>query len=196
MKLAVFGSVLFVVQSRIGKRENESVGIEVNEDEDPNAGPIVEEYDIDEYDDDSFYDDYESSGDGFWEFAKNKFADLFHHRHEDTDYYDGSGHVQDWWDNWAEHDYEEEEYSESDLPQMVTAYPIPKLNEHGHVDMAELAFRDTLDEYFDIFVIILSGSILLLLAWAGYSRVRNIRYLKREYGQEKELEESKGLLNQ
>ena len=36
------------------------------------------------------------SGDGFWEFAKNKFADLFHHRHEDTDYYDGSGHVQDW----------------------------------------------------------------------------------------------------
>ena len=59
------------------------------------------------------------------------------------------------WDNWAEHDYEEEEYEEGDLPQMVTAYPIPKLNEHGHVDMAELAFRDTLDEYFDIFVIIL-----------------------------------------
>jgi len=121
---------------------------------------------------------------------------LFHHRHEDTDYYDGSGHVQDWWDNWAEHDYEEEEYEEGDLPQMVTAYPIPKLNEHGHVDMAELAFRDTLDEYFDIFVIILSGSILLLLAWAGYSRVRNIRYLKREYGQEKDQDESKGLLNQ
>ena len=41
-----------------------------------------------------------------------------------------------------------------------------------------------------------SGSILLLLAWAGYSRVRNIRYLKREYGQEKDQDESKGLLNQ
>ena len=39
--------------------------------------------------------------------------------------------------------------------ELVTRYPIPELNEHGHVDMSELAFRDTLDEYFDIFVIIL-----------------------------------------
>merc|ERR1719284_419043 len=192
MKLAVFGSVFLAAQSRIVKREGESEGVEAD---DANAGPIVEEYDIDEYDE--FYDDYESSGGGFWEFARDKITGLFqHHRHEDTDYYDGSGHVQDWWDNWAENDYEEEEYEDGDLPQMVTAYPIPKLNEHGHVDMAELAFRDTLDEYFDIFVIILSGSILLLLAWAGYSRVRNIRYLKREYGQEKDQDESKGLLNQ
>ena len=37
------------------------------------------------------------SGGGFWEFARDKITGLFqHHRHEDTDYYDGSGHVQDW----------------------------------------------------------------------------------------------------
>ena len=49
------------------------------------------------------------------------------------------------WDNWAENDYEEEEYDEGDLPQMVTAYPIPKLNDHGHVDMVTIE-----SEIFDI----------------------------------------------
>ena len=50
-------------------------------------------------------------------------------------------------------------YDEDDDMELVTRYPIPELNEHGPVDMAELAFRDTLDEYFDIFVIVLRYTI-------------------------------------
>merc|ERR1712233_269616 len=68
---------------------------------------------------------------------------------------------------------------EEDIP---TRYPMPNLNDNGHIEMSAFGFRDTLDEYFDIFVIILSASILLLLSCAAVSRIRNIRYLKKQYG--------------
>ena len=63
------------------------------------------------------------------------------------------------WNDFQENNYGDDAYDEDDDMELVTRYPIPELNEHGHVDMAELAFRDTLDEYFDIFVIVLRYTI-------------------------------------
>ena len=58
------------------------------------------------------------------------------------------------WNNWSENNYDNE-YEGVDMADLVTRYPLPEFNEHGHVDTAQLQFRDTLDEYFDIFVILL-----------------------------------------
>lgn len=60
------------------------------------------------------------------------------------------------WKTWSEN-YDDDLYEETDVAagEQVTRYPLPNLNENGHIDMSEFGFRDTLDEYFDIFVIIL-----------------------------------------
>ena len=63
------------------------------------------------------------------------------------------------WNSWSKQ-YDEDLYDTEDDPSMphnvpLTRYPLPNLNDQGHMDMSEFGFRDTLDEYFDIFVIIL-----------------------------------------
>jgi len=197
-----------LLDAKLVRREDDAPA-EVDEDDAP-ADDIAaadndedddyeDEYDITDYDEDAMYEDYESSADGWsihdaWEPIKNFFS---HGRHEDTDYYEGSTQVMDWWNDFQDNNYGDDSYDEDNDMELVTRYPIPELNEHGHVDMAELAFRDTLDEYFDIFVIVLSGSILALLGCAAYGRVRNIRYMKKAYGnldQPKDADEAQNLL--
>ena len=58
------------------------------------------------------------------------------------------------WKTWSK-SYDDDLYEDTDESEHVTRYPLPNLNENGHIDMSEFGFRDTLDEYFDIFVIIL-----------------------------------------
>jgi len=201
-------SVHLIDAKMVRREEDDTAPAEVASDEPADAAADTpadkddddyeDEYDITDYDEDAMYEDYESSADGWsihdaWEPIKNFFS---HGRHEDTDYYEGSTQVMDWWNDFQENNYGDE-YDEDDDMELVTRYPIPELNEHGHVDMSELAFRDTLDEYFDIFVIVLSGSILALLACAAYGRIRNIRYMKKAYGnldKPKDADEAQNLL--
>jgi hypothetical protein len=100
---------------------------------------------------------------------------------EDYDPFEGSAVVDEWWKKWSGSYYDSDLYDTSD-EDIPTRYPMPNLNDNGHIEMSAFGFRDTLDEYFDIFVIILSASILLLLSCAAVSRIRNIRYLKKQYG--------------
>ena len=187
---------------REGEGEDSAAAVEGEDAEggdDAEDAEYDEEYDIEDYDENENYEQYESSGDGFWEPLKQGIWEPFsnflgHGRHKDTSIEEGSTQVHDWWEDFRANDYADV-YDSDTEDELVTRYPIPELNEHGHVDMSELAFRDTLDEYFDIFVIILSGSILLLLACAGYGRVRNIRYMKKQYGNlESNTEEQQNLL--
>lgn len=165
--------------------------VDMNDDEDED-----EEYDIEDY-----YEDYEGSGGifdnllGIGRNVLNVGKNLFGGSDEDDfDEYEGSAVVDQWWKSWSQN-YDEDLYTDTDESEHVTRYPLPNLNENGHIDMSEFGFRDTLDEYFDIFVIILSASILLLLACAAYGRIRNIRYLKKQYGDNKPgLEEESGAL--
>merc|ERR1712176_1052510 len=169
------------------RREEEVGGVEGD-------GEYDAAYNVEDYDEEAAYNVYESSGSDWsirdaWEPVKN-FLGL---GQSEIDYYEASTQVEDWWNDFRDDDYKFE--SEYDVP--ITRYPVPELNKHGHVDMAELAFRDTLDEYFDIFVIVLSGSILALLGCAAYGRIRNIRYMKKAYGnldQPKDADEAQNLL--
>lgn len=201
---------LFIVSSLfigiLGKRHirDESDVAEVADEglEQENSLLDLDEYDEDgEYDIEDYYDDYgmEGSGgimDSFMNMGKNiinPMRNLFGGTDEDDfDDYEGSAAVNEWWNSWSKQ-YDEDLYDTEDDPSMphnvpLTRYPLPNLNDQGHMDMSEFGFRDTLDEYFDIFVIILSSSILLLLGCAAYSRVRNIRYLKKTYGEVEETD--------
>lgn len=158
----------------------------------------------DDYDIEDYYEDYGEEGSGgfmdlFMGVGKsilNPIQNMFGGLDDDYDDMEGSAVVDEWWKTWSQN-YDDDLYdSDSQALEQVTRYPLPNLNENGHIDMSEFGFRDTLDEYFDIFVIILSASILLLLACAGYGRARNIRYLKKTYGENsgQDEEESGALL--
>lgn len=162
----------------------------------------MEEDDDDEYDIEDYYEDYPEEGSGglldtFIGMGKsilNPVRNMFGGSDEDEfDQFEGSAVVDEWWKTWSEN-YDDDLYEETDVAagEQVTRYPLPNLNENGHIDMSEFGFRDTLDEYFDIFVIILSASILLLLACAAYGRIRNIRYLKNKYGDKLGADEKGG----
>lgn len=61
------------------------------------------------------------------------------------------------WNTFNNEDYDKSLYEDEEDAkyERVTAYPFPHLNEEGHANMADYRYRDTLDEYFDIFVIVL-----------------------------------------
>ncbi|CAG5109919.1 Oidioi.mRNA.OKI2018_I69.chr2.g4388.t1.cds [Oikopleura dioica] len=154
--------------------------------------------DEDSYDMSDYYEEYEGSGTWFDTFkgVGSKFMNIFGNDDVDDFEYEGSAIVEDWWNTFNNEDYDKSLYEDEEDAkyERVTAYPFPHLNEQGHANMADYRYRDTLDEYFDIFVIVLSGSILFLLACAGYSRVRNVKYLKEKYGNTQDEGESDGLL--
>jgi len=156
--------------------------------------------DEDEYDMSDYYEEYEGSGTWFdtVKGVGSKFMDIFGNNDADDFEYEGSALVEDWWNTFNNEDYDASMYEDTEAGkyERVTAYPFPHLNEQGHANMADYRYRDTLDEYFDIFVIVLSGSILFLLGCAGYSRVRNVKYLKEKYGSgNDEPGENDGLLS-
>jgi len=155
--------------------------------------------DEDDYDMSDYYEEYEGSGTWFDTFkgVGSKFMNIFGNDDIDDFEYEGSAVVEDWWNTFNNEDYDKSLYEDEEDAkyERVTAYPFPHLNEEGHANMADYRYRDTLDEYFDIFVIVLSGSILFLLACAGYSRVRNVKYLKEKYGNTQDEEENSSLLS-
>ena len=61
------------------------------------------------------------------------------------------------WNTFNNEDYDKSLYEDEEDAkyERVTAYPFPHMNEEGHANMADYRYRDTLDEYFDIFVIVL-----------------------------------------
>jgi len=159
----------------------------------------LDDEDDDEYDMSDYYEEYEGSGTWFDTFkgVGSKFMNIFGNDDIDDFDYEGSAIVEDWWNTFNNEDYDKSLYEDEDGAkyERVTAYPFPHLNEEGYANMADYRYRDTLDEYFDIFVIVLSGSILFLLACAGYSRVRNVKYLKEKYGNTQDEEEQSSLLS-
>lgn len=159
---------------------------------------ILDDEESDDYDMSDYYEEYEGSGTWFDTFkgVGSKFMNIFGNDDVDDFEYEGSAIVEDWWNTFNNEDYDKSLYEDEEEAkyERVTAYPFPHLNEEGHANMADYRYRDTLDEYFDIFVIVLSGSILFLLACAGYSRVRNVKYLKQKYGNTHDEEEGSSLL--
>lgn len=159
---------------------------------------LASDEDDDDYDMSDYYEEYEGSGNWFDTFkgVGSKFMNIFGNDDVDDFEYEGSAIVEDWWNTFNNEDYDKSLYEDEEDAkyERVTAYPFPHMNEEGHANMADYRYRDTLDEYFDIFVIVLSGSILFLLACAGYSRVRNVKYLKEKYGNAQDEEEGSKLL--
>ncbi|CBY23409.1 unnamed protein product [Oikopleura dioica] len=180
--------------------EGEPADIEENTAEELAEGILSSlDDDEDDYDMSDYYEEYEGSGTWFDTFkgVGSKFMNIFGNDDIDDFEYEGSAVVEDWWNTFNNEDYDKSLYEDEEDAkyERVTAYPFPHLNEEGHANMADYRYRDTLDEYFDIFVIVLSGSILFLLACAGYSRVRNVKYLKKKYGNAQEEEENSSLLS-
>jgi len=164
---------------------------QVADDSKPQGTQENGDYNMDEYDIEDYYDDEYGygSGDGLMDKALNIGRGILNPLknmftggdEEDYDPFEGSAVVDEWWKKWSGSYYDSDLYDTSD-EDIPTRYPMPNLNDNGHIEMSAFGFRDTLDEYFDIFVIILSASILLLLSCAAVSRIRNIRYLKKQYG--------------
>jgi len=199
MKLFVLGLALAVSAGKIRREEGETEvePVEMAAEENGETAEDIFDLDDDEYDMSDYYDEEYGSGEGIFGQAVNWGKGMFNNMFggEDEDDFEASGLVDNWWETWKNNDYDSDLYSDDSDETHVTRYPQPNLNAQGHIDMSEFGVRDTLDEYFDIFVIILSASILLLLGCAAVSRIRNIRYLKKQYGDARDTsEEGAGLL--